>query len=198
MFVLLGFFLVLALFFGTLMLTNNPRKTLDQFIQKVEAKDTEKIIALVPSELKPKQKNKILNFLRPWIKAESLQIIVKKEEAWREEKIKEKNRQEKMLRFKPTPRYWAHYYHAEIVATFDGIEETATIELERKTKNTWNAFSQIFKPWKVVSVHYPSAKKNSSFYEDISSEVEVIQDSSENSNKNINTENISDQNANIQ
>ena len=171
---------------GAIILTNNPRKSLDAFLQNVEAKNMDKAMTFVLSESKPKQKNKIHNFLQPWIESESVQTVVKKDEAWREKKTKQEDLTEKITGFKPTPRYWAHYYHATVVINFDDIEETVIIEFERVSKNTWNPFSQLFKPWMIVSIHYPSVKKNADIYEDISSEVETIQDS--NNNENINAQ----------
>lgn len=190
-----------AIFAIVVVLTNNPRSSLTSFLKAVQAQDAAKAQTYVKNGISAQKQNNIEGFIDDWTSGDSVTTVVDVDEAWRTRATAEKNKDgSEKEEIKPTPRYWAHWYQAEVTVTFDDIKDEVVVKMERNTDSTWSKISQLFKPWKIVAIKYPSIKKNNESYEDITDEVEVINDntneSDTNENSNTNADGTTEANSN--
>lgn len=149
---------VLAIVGGYSLWLTTPRRTLNKFLEAIEQGKQATAMSFVSDSIQKKRIDNVEWFIEDWTAAEKLTTSVGKEESWRsrvttpDDPNTKKN--ELTNEQKPTPKYWAHYYHADVTVTFDDYEDPVIITLSRNTVNTWSSLAQIFKGWKVSRIRY--------------------------------------------
>ncbi len=142
-----------------------PQRVLNGFLNAVEAKDTTKAMSYVSDTVKANKRNNIEFFVDDWATGATVDTAVTSEEAWRsrpvyetdadgEQVIKQNKYGYDKQEVLPTPRYWAHHYHAFVSVTFDEFEDPVVIKLIRDTKASWSPLAQLFRGWKVSQIKY--------------------------------------------
>lgn len=176
---------VLAVVAGFLFWNSNPERTLNGFLDAVNAKNQEQALSFVSEDIKPGKREEVVWFVEDWTSGDTVTTAVSKDEAWRTrpkmvkdeitgelvEKLDKYGNQKKD--FKPTPRHWAHLYQAYATVTFDDIEDPVMIKLRRKTESTWNPVAQLFRGWEVIAITYqPIDEEDFYDFEDVEDFVE--------------------------
>lgn len=143
-----------------------PQRTLNGFLSAVEAKDATKAMSYVSDTLKSDKRNNIEFFVDDWATGGTITTEVTSDEAWRSrpvyetdaatgEQVVKKNKygydKQEII---PTPRYWAHHYHAFVNVTFDDFEDPVVVKLIRDSKATWTPLGQLFRGWRVSQIKY--------------------------------------------
>lgn len=145
---------------------SNPERTLNGFLDAVNAKNQEQALSFVSEDIKPGKREEVVWFVEDWTSGDTITTAVSKDEAWRTrpKMVKDEATGELVEKldtygnpkkdFKPTPRHWAHLYQAYATVTFDDIEDPVIIKLRRKTDATWSPFAQLFRGWEVIAITY--------------------------------------------
>lgn len=142
-----------------------PQRTLNGFLSAVEAKDATKAMSYVSDTLKANKRNNVEFFVDDWATGGTVVAEVTSDEAWRSRpvyetdasgnKVVKKNKygydKQEII---PTPRYWAHHYHAFVAVTFDDFEDPVVVKLIRDSKATWTPLGQLFRGWRVSQIKY--------------------------------------------
>lgn len=146
----------------------SPRRTLNNFLSAIENRDEATVEQLVSTSLKKTKQENIEWFTEDWLIATSIEAEFEQDESWRSRvvmieengelvpKMNKHGYEENEL--KPTPKYLAHHYEAEVTVTFgdgeDEYEDPVVIKLKRDTEDTWSPFAQLFRGWKVTNIKY--------------------------------------------
>lgn len=135
-----------------------PKRTLNAFLKATEQGKRATAIALVSDKITSKRMQNVQFFLDDWTRAKTISIKTSKEESWRSRITTQDDpntkKNEELIIQTPTPKYWAHSYHAFVTVTFDDIEDPVIITLARTTENTSSIFAQLFRSWKVTRIQY--------------------------------------------
>lgn len=156
--------LVVIVVLGVLLWNSRPDKTLNAFLEAVEAGDQTKAMTYVSDTVKEGKRQNVEWFVEDWVSGDTIETEVEKTEAWRSKVLtEEKDGQEVPVLNKegfekrvitPLPRYFAHYYQTYATVTFDDLEDPVIIKLNRNTDETWSIFPQLFKGWKITQIKY--------------------------------------------
>ncbi len=161
-----GFALVLLVIIAVVqMMRTTPQRTLDQFITAINNHDQAAALSLVSNDIKPYKRENIQYFIEDWTAASTLSMNKTAEASWRYRIQQEKNDKGELVNkinkngdrdkeIKPTARYWAHDYDADVTVQYDNTEDPVTIVLRRTTKNSWSPFAQMFRGWEIVQIKY--------------------------------------------
>lgn len=180
-----GILLLVGVVVGFLLWNTSPRRTMNAFLEAVEAKDGEQVMSYVSQDIKAATREEIQWFVDDWVTGEKVETELTKDESWRSRDKMVKNEQGELVaktdkkgnvkkEVIPTPNYWAHHYQADVTVTFDDYEDPVIIKLRRETDDSWSIFKQPFRGWVVTAIKYQPIDESD--FEDILESGDEFQD----------------------
>lgn len=141
--IILAAVVIVLIAIGVFMMAESPARVMKSALKDVEAHRIEKVMERVDSTLADSKKREFEKILTRITDGEEISAKITKDESWRE-------REEEI---KPTKKYFASNYRAEVELIVDGELNTMTFRLKRSgATDEYKFFSFLFKPWVITNL----------------------------------------------
>ena len=141
--IILAVVVVILIAVGIFLMAESPARVMKSVLKDVEAHRIEKVMDRVDSNLADSKKREFEKILTRITDGEEVSAKIISDESWRE-------REEQI---KPTKKYIASNYRAQIDLTVDGQLTKMTFRLTRAgATDQFKFFSFIFKPWVISNL----------------------------------------------